>query len=95
MPTLNPGPGVEITQEKVIAAASLTEGASHDEYMTHLVDVEFADAKIKGDVDGIVEIDAITGNKVTLKGRVLSSGNAMSNLKTEINKPVQVIARGY
>lgn len=84
-----------MTQEQVIAAADLETDGSQDVYMKHLASVEFADAKIKGAVDGIVEIDAIDGNKVTITGKVISSGAAMTNLNTEIGKPVQIIARGY
>ena len=97
MPTLNPGPGVEITQEKTIAAASLAAADTHDEYMTHLVKVEFADVKIKGDMtkDAIMKVTAIAGNKVTLGARQISDNGAIANIKTGVALPVQIIARGY
>lgn len=97
MPTLNPGPGIEMTQEQVIAVDDLETDASQDVYMKHLASVEFADAKIKGavDIDAIVKITAIEKNKVTFGARTISGHDAIANLKTGIGAPVQIIARGY
>ena len=95
MPTLNQGSGVEIMQEREIAAATLPGAATYGVRMTHMVQCKYADAKIEGSKDAVMEITAIAGNLVTIGARIISTGAASADLGTDVNLPVQVIARGY
>lgn len=95
MPTLNPGSGQEMIQEVEVAAASLPGAATLGVRMTHMVQCKFADAKIKGSADAVMEITAVAGNLVTIGARVISTGAASADLGTDVNLPVQIIARGY